>query len=132
VDDARRALVAPVDLDAVVESGLLSPRERRAWAVSPASLRARAARLRGLAVATDRIEAFVLYEPVADDDDRTVVAFGAVDAAAGPALLGVLLACAQPATGSLRIAAVDERHAALLEPLGLRRDGESVGYVAAR
>ena len=132
VDDARQALVVPVDLDAVLESGLLSARDRRAWAVSPASLRARAARLRGLAVATDRIEAFVLYEPAADGDDRTVAAFGALDAASGPALLGVLLACAQPATGSLRIAAVDEGPAALLEPLGLRRDGETVAYVAAR
>jgi GNAT superfamily N-acetyltransferase len=131
-DDARRALVVPVDLDAVVESGLLAARDRRPWALSSASLRARAARLRGLAVATDRIEAFVLFEPADGGGDRTVVACGAFDPASRPRLLGLLLACAQPASGSLGVAAVEERDAASLEALGFRHAGETTVYVAGR
>jgi GNAT superfamily N-acetyltransferase len=133
-DDPRRALVVPIGFGEVVESGFLDARPRRPWARSVASLRARAGELEGLAVATDRLEAFVLFASADAGGDRTVVAFGGADAATRSALLGVLLACAQPATGRLTIATldVDDPAAAELEAFGFRRARESIGYVAAR
>jgi GNAT superfamily N-acetyltransferase len=131
-DDPRRALVVPVGFDEIAESGLLDPRVPRPWARSVASLRARAGRLEGLAVATDRIEAFVLFETPARGD-RAVVAHGAADGATASALLALLLSCAQPPTGALTVTTVDTPDAAAqLAVLGFRRRRESTGYVARR
>lgn len=131
--DPRSALIVTISLEELVESGAFAA-GRRPWAQSVASLRARADGLAGLAVATDRVEAYVLHAPRGDGSDREVLALGAVDPGAGPALLELLLARLQPATGQLHLKAVGEEDARLagLVRLGFRGAGETMGYVAVR
>ena len=128
--DPRDELVVRITLDELVESGAFDASVRRPWARSSASLRAKGEALAGLAVATDRIEAYVLYVAGADGAPTEVWALGAADEGAGAALLGFLLA----RLGAVRIVAVSEREvpAATLAALGCTRAGETIGYVANR
>lgn len=125
--DPRDELVVAITLDELVESGAFDVSVRRPWARSLASLRAKSETLVGLAVATDRIEAYVLYVATADGAPSEVWALGAADEGAGAALLDVLLA----RLGAVRIVAVSEREApfATLTALGCTPIGETIGYV---
>jgi hypothetical protein len=90
--------------------------------------------LEGLAVATDRIEAYVLVAPSAAGDGREVVAIGAEPGAMGTALLPTLLDMVRPAVGRLRVVAITEEDVAFetLARLGFRPADETIGYVASR
>lgn len=125
--DPRDELVIPITLDELVESGAFDPAVRRPWARSVASLRAKGDALLGLAVATDRIEAYVLYVAASDGAPAEVWGLGAADGGAGSALLGFLLA----RLGAVRIVGVSEREipAAMLAALGCTPAGETIGYV---
>jgi GNAT superfamily N-acetyltransferase len=130
--DPRADLIVPVSLDELIESGAFAS-GRRAWERSRASIAARGAGLEGLAVATDRIEAYVLARPARGSADREVVALGAVPGAQGEALLALLLAQVRAAGRTVRIPLVAEEEAsfAMLADFGFRRASETVGYVAA-
>ncbi len=130
--DPRRELIVPIGLDELVESGAFDPRIRRPWSRSLASLRAKGETLAALAVATDRVEAYVAF--VAGAEVPEVWALGTADAEAGPSLLELLLARVQPAAGMLRIAPVSdlEMSWAVLASLGFRRERETIGYVVDR
>lgn len=134
-DDPRAALVVPISLDELVESGAFDVRSRRPWARSFASLRARGDSLRGLAVATDRVEAYLLYAPARDGVGRDILAVGTADGEARPALLGLLLSrlCAA-AAGDVRLVAVTDGEVAdaTLSALGFRTERETIGYVAVK
>jgi len=125
--DPRDELLVPITLDELVESGAFDVSVRRPWARSLASLRAKGEALAGLAVATDRIEAYVLYVAGADGAPADVWGLGAADEGAGAALLGFLLA----RLGAVRIVGVSEREvpSALLAALGCTPAGETIGYV---
>jgi GNAT superfamily N-acetyltransferase len=125
--DPRDQLVMPITLDELVESGAFDGSIRRPWARSLASLRAKGDALLGLAVATDRIEAYVLYVAGTDGTASEVWGLGAADGGAGSALLGLLLA----RLGAVRIVGVSEREvsAATLSALGCTPAGETIGYV---
>lgn len=125
--DPRDELVIPITLDELVESGAFDGSVRRPWARSVASLQAKGDALVGLAVATDRIEAYVLYVAGAEGAPADVWALGAADEGAGSALLGFLLA----RLGAVRIVGVSEREvpAATLVALGCVPAGETIGYV---
>lgn len=131
-DDPRAALIIPMSLDEIVDSGAFDPHVRRPWARSLASLRARSD-LAGLAIATDRVEAYILFAP-GSAGEAAVLALGAADADAGPALLALLLARVQSAAGALRLAALSEAEVSLttLAALGFRETGATIGYVARR
>jgi GNAT superfamily N-acetyltransferase len=133
-DDPRAALVIPVTLDEVMDSGAFGAGGQRAWSRSAPSLRA-AAGLEGLAVATDRIEAYVLSRPSrADPGARVIVAIGAADGAQGATLLALLIARARSGAPRLRIPVIAETEVdfATLTSLGFRRERETIGYVATR
>ncbi len=134
-DDPRAALVVPIGLDEVVESGGFAVDARRAWARTPASLRARAGDIEGLAIATDRLEAWVLLRSAREDaGEREVVGLGAADGASSAALLAVLLAQARGTARSLRLPSVAEGEVdfAMLAALGFERTRETIGYAVAR
>ena len=126
--DPRAELIVPITLNEVIDSGAFDPTIPRPWARSVASLRAKGEALVGLAVATDRIEAFVLYVRPADGAPRDVLALGVADEAAGPALLGLLLG----RLGAVRVLGVSEREVATatMLALGCARTRETIGYVA--
>lgn len=125
--DPRDELVISMTLDELVESGAFDVATRRPWARSLMSLRAKGEALVGLAVATDRIEAYVLYVAGPEGAPTEVWALGAADEGAGTALLGFLLA----RLGAVRIVGVSERELpfATLAKLGCLAAGETVGYV---
>lgn len=125
--DPREALLVPITLDELVESGACDGSVRRPWARSVASLRAKGDALVGLAVATDRIEAYVLYVARGDGAPTEVWGLGAADEGPGVALLGFLLA----RLGAVRIVGVSEREvpAATLVALGCVPAGATIGYV---
>lgn len=132
--DPRAGLIMPIGLDELVESGMFDPAQRRAWCRTPASLGARAAELEGLAVATDRIEAYVLFRPSQETPDREVVAIGAAAGAQGQALLALLVERVRAGGQRVRIPMVSEQEvsfAALLE-MGFRLERETIGYVAVQ
>lgn len=133
--DAARAanLVVAVTLEEVVESGAFASGGPRAWLRSLASLRARAGELTGLAIATDRLEAFVLVRAARGGDAREVVALGTAPDA-DERLLGLLLERVQ-AEGKrvvIPMLAEWEANVAMLAALACRREHETIGYVAAR
>ena len=132
-NDPRAGLVVSLTFDELVESGALEAPARRAWRRTKASLRARAADLESLAVATDRIEAHLVTAPTRDGTAREVLAIGAESGGQGTALLGLLVARARAEGGSLRIPTIaeDETSFATLAQLGFRRERETIGYVAA-
>ena len=131
-NDPRAGLVVPLTFDELVESGALDAPARRAWRRTKASLRARAADLESLAVATDRIEAHLVTAPARDGAAREVLAIGAEPGAQGPALLALLVARARTDGRPLRVPTIaeDETSFAALEQLGFRRERETIGYVA--
>ncbi len=133
-DDPRTALIMPIGLDELIESGAFAGGARRAWTRTVASLRARTAELDGLAVATDRIEAYVLSRPSDEGTGRELMALGAANDAQGEALLALLVAQLRAGAGGLRVRRISagELRFAMLEALGFRREGETIGYVAAR
>lgn len=130
-DDPRAALVTPIGLDELIESGAFAAAGRRAWARSAASLRARP--IEGLAIATDRIEAFVLFAAQTSDEGRELVAVGAADDAQGPLLLALLVGRIRPAGEPVTATMFSPHEARLLEATGLafRPVRRTVGYVAA-
>lgn len=132
-DDPRAGMVVAIGLDEVGESGAFVPGIPRAWRRSLASLRARSETLAGLAVATDRLEAYLLHGPDRDGTDREIVALGAAPGDAGPALLALLLRMLQADGRGARIRMIAEQEVpfATLAELGFRRERETVGYVAA-
>jgi GNAT superfamily N-acetyltransferase len=133
-DDPRAGLIMPIGLDELVESGAYDPAQRRAWCRTPASLGARAAELEGLAVATDRIEAYVLFRPSWEAADREVVALGAAAGAQGPALLALLVARVRAGAQRVRMPMISEKEvsfAALVE-IGFRLERETIGYVSVQ
>jgi GNAT superfamily N-acetyltransferase len=125
--DPRDELVVPITLDELVESGAFDATVRRPWTRSLASLRAKGDGLAGLAIATDRIEAHVLFAAGAEGAQTEVWALGAADEGAGAALLGFLLA----RLGPVRIVGVSEHEMpfATLAALGCTPAGETIGYV---
>ena len=134
-DDPRAALVVPIGLDEVLESGAFTGGVCRAWRRTPASLRARAGEIEGLAVATDRLEAWVLFRPTREDPAaREVVALGAAEGAPTAALLTLLLAHARSGVRSLRIPSIAESEVdfATLAGLGFQPVRETIGYAVAR
>ncbi|MEO6027063.1 MAG: GNAT family N-acetyltransferase [Candidatus Binatia bacterium] len=134
-NDPRVALVIPITLDELIESGAIDPGRRRAWSRSVASLRARAAEIEGWAVATDRVEAFVLIRPSRIDEGADVIAIGAEDdGEQGRSLLALLVARIGAGGRPLRIPMIADSDVrfATLAALGFRRDHETIGYVARR
>jgi GNAT superfamily N-acetyltransferase len=132
-DDPRGDLIVPIGLDELIESGAFDLGQRRAWSRTKASLGARDAELEGVAVATDRIEAYVLFRPGRDGSEREVVAIGAVAGAPGRALLALLLARVQAGGHRVRIPMIAEQEMtfAVLAEMGFRLERETIGYVAA-
>jgi GNAT superfamily N-acetyltransferase len=126
--DPRDELVVSTTLDELVESGAFDPQLRRPWARSVASLRAKGEALVGLAIATDRFEAFVLYVAHAEGAPSEVLAMGVADEAAGPALLGVLLKRLE----TFRVVGASQQEVSLatMSALGCERARETIGYVA--
>jgi GNAT superfamily N-acetyltransferase len=133
-DDRRSSLIVPIAFDELVESGAFDRQLRRPWSRSLASLRARGDSLQGLAVATDRVEAYVVHGPSGDRAGRDVLALGMADGPAGPALLALLLARLQAEGDRLRVVAIAESEVpvALLAGLGFHPERETIGYVFAR
>lgn len=127
-------LLVPVTLDALVEHGALDATAPRAWSRSVASLRARAGEIEGLAIATDRIEAYALFRAARDGDDREIVALGTATGVADSPLLGVLIERMRAGGRRLRFPSIGDRETpfAALAALGFRRERETIGYVAAR
>jgi GNAT superfamily N-acetyltransferase len=131
VASARSDLMVPIGIDELLEGGVLDPKARRAWCRTLGSLRKSAGELEGWAVATDRIEAYVVCRLVGDAD-REVVAIGVADGVPGAALLGMLFGRVQSGAGHVRIpmASADEVRFDTLAALGFRRGRAYVGYVA--
>jgi len=131
-EDARAGLIVPIGLEELVESGAFDLGQRRAWGRTKASLGARAAELEGLAVATDRIEAYVLFRPSREGADREVVAIGAAAGAQGQALLALLVERVQAGGHRVRIPMISEKEMsfATLADMGFRLERETIGYVA--
>ena len=132
--DPRSELIVPVGLDEILESGAFDVGQRRPWCRTVASLRARAPEIEGLAVATDRIEAYVLFVASRDGTGHEVVALGAADALQGGTLLALLLARVGIGGNrtSVPMIAEGEVDVADLAALGLRAGRETIGYVARR
>jgi GNAT superfamily N-acetyltransferase len=133
-DDPRAGLIVPIGLDELIESGAFDLGQQRAWGRTKQSLGARAAELEGLAVATDRIEAYVLFRPSREGADREVVAIGAAAGAQGPALLALLVECVQAGGHRVRIPMISEKEMsfATLADMGFRLERETIGYVAVQ
>lgn len=131
--DPRADLIVPIGLDELVESGAFDLGQRRAWARSKASLAARAAELEGIAIATDRIEAYVLSRAAREGTEREVIALGAAPGAQAQALLALLMARVRGAGGPVRIPMIAEQETsfATLAELGFLVERETIGYVAA-
>lgn len=79
------ALAVPIAFSELVEAGALEPHEASCWSRHVENVGALGARVRALAVATDRIEAFVAWE------GERVLALGAADGDGAGVLLGGLL-----------------------------------------
>jgi GNAT superfamily N-acetyltransferase len=130
--EARGDLVVTITYDELAESVVLAD-GRRAWRRTRAALRARAAVLEGLAVATDRIEAHLLMAPARGGTEREVVAIGAESSPQRSAVLAMLVARASAEGVRLRIPTIaeDELPFATLAALGFHRANETIGYVSA-
>lgn len=129
-DAAAASLVTPIGVDELLESGAVDRDRPRAWSRTPASLRARAAELEGLAVATDRIEAYALFHVLPGGAEAELVAIGA----RGAALLAPLVEAVRAGGRRVRLTQISDGEVsfATLAALGFRRERESVGYVAVR
>jgi GNAT superfamily N-acetyltransferase len=133
-EDPRAALIVPIGLEELVESGALDLGQQRAWGRTKQSLGARVAELEGVAVATDRIEAYVLFRPSREGADREVVAIGAAAGAQGLALLALLVERVQAGGHRVRIPMLSEKDVsvAVLVEMGFRLERETIGYVAVQ
>jgi hypothetical protein len=132
-DDPRAALVMAIGLDELIDSGAFDPAVRRSWGRSLASLRARHESLTGVAVATDRLEAYLVHGPERDGPGREIVALGAAQGDAGRALLALLVRQVHAEGHDLRIPLIAETEVSFttLAEMGFRLERETVGYVAA-
>jgi GNAT superfamily N-acetyltransferase len=132
-DRSAGDLAVPITLDELIEAGAFDPIRRRAWIRTAASLRARAAELAGLAIATDRIEAYVLHAPSRPGPGRDVLAFGTADGSGSPFLGALLRSLADDGSPvSVRLVGDDEVSFDALGGFGFRRVGDTIGYVLAR
>ncbi len=131
---AAARLLVPVTFDDLVEHRALDPGARRAWNRSAAALRARGDELEGLAIATDRIEAYVLFRASRGGEEREIVALGAAPGAPDSTLLAVVIDRVRAGGRRLRVPRIAEREASFagLARLGFRRVGTTIGYVATR
>ncbi|MCC6764653.1 MAG: GNAT family N-acetyltransferase [Deltaproteobacteria bacterium] len=134
VDAATAPLLVPVAFDDLVEHGVFDPTARRAWGRSTASLRACESALEGLALATDRIEAYVIFRASRGGDEREIVALGAAPDVAAAPLLALLIERVRAGGRRLRLPMLAERETsfATLERLGFRRARTTIGYAVAR
>lgn len=132
-DDPRTGLIVPIGLDELVEGAAFDPAVPRAWSRSLASLRARSESFEGIAVATDRLEAYVLFRPTPDGVEREVGALGAAAGPQGQALLALLLNQVQAGGHRVRIPMIAETELGFpaLADMGFRLERETIGYVAA-
>lgn len=130
-DPSAASLLVPVTFDELLEHGVFDATARRAWGRSVASLRARATETRGLAIATDRIEAHVLFRD--DAAGRQILSLGAVPGS-GSRLLAVLLDHARSGGHALVFPRIADRETSFAElaTLGFRRVDTTIGYVAVR
>ncbi len=133
-DDSLASLVIAIGVDELLESGAFDRARPRAWSRMPATLRARAAELEGLAVATDRVEAYVLFHSRRDRSEREVLAIGAADGARALALLAPLVERVRAGGHRVRLPRIAEEEVsfATLAAMGFRREREYVGCVAVR
>ncbi len=134
VDSATAAsLVVPIALEDLVESGAFAGCGKRAWARGLASLRARASELTGWAIATDRLEAHVLFRTARDGAACEVMSLG-IATDADERWLGLLLERLRADGRRVEIPRIAEWEAnvAMLAALGFRRERAAIGYVAVR
>jgi len=132
-EDPRAGMIVSIGLEDLVESGAFDPAVRRSWGRSLASLRGRSGSLVGIAVATDRLEAYLLHGVGRNGTSREIVALGAAPGDAGPALLALLARQIQVEGQDVRIAGIAEQEVsfATLADMGFRLERETIGYVAA-
>lgn len=131
-DPTLEELLTPVSLHDLLEHGLLDPSVRRAWQRSPASLRARTDGLDGLAIATDRIEAYVLFRD--EPGGHEIVALGGHSGGGEPRLFAVLLEQLRAGGRRVRFPLVGEHEAIFpaLATLGFRRTDATLGVAVPR
>ncbi len=123
-------MLVPVTVDELVQAGALDPAAPRCWERAHRTLLNLRAELPGLAVATDRVEAFLLYR---DTDPLEIVALGAAGAAGLDTLPGLLIdrAAGSAARGArMRRVATEEVPFEVLERCGFRPAGRWIGYAA--
>lgn len=131
-DPSSASLLVPVTLDELLEHGALDATVRRSWSRSVTALRARASEIRGLAIATDRIEAHVLFRDDAGGA-RHILSLGA--APGSPArLLAVVLDHVRAGGRPLVVPRIADEEARFTElaTLGFRRGDATIGYAAVR
>lgn len=128
-----RGIIVPVTIDDLLAGGILDPDAPRCWERAPRCLMKVRDRVRGIALAADTLEAYVLYRDAGAGAPREILALGCADEGRREVLLGLLirqLGAAGPAPVRISRAWSGEIPFELLERWGFRRARAYAGYTA--
>ena len=126
-------MIVPVSVHELVENDAFGTAAPRCWKRSPQTLLNLGDRIRGIAIVSDRIEAYLLHAAETVDGAREILALDCRDEERREPLLGVLVRrfCAD-APAPVRFSKVwsDEVPFSLLDKWGFRRSREYVGFAS--
>ena len=130
----RTELVVPIAVDELLEAGAFDNEAQRCWERAPQTLLNRKDRIRGIAIASDRIEAYLLYREAGAGEPREIVALDSTESGNRETLLGLLVRHhVATADTVVRIPRVwsEEIPSSWLEQWGFRPASEYAGYAAS-